>query len=374
MDEQRHNANTSADDSSAPVRLRLDAVSKTFPQRGGQGTVTAVDAVSLDIHSGEFVTLLGPSGCGKTTTLRLIAGFEMPTTGRILLEGQDISNQPPNKRDMALVFQNYALFPHMSVFDNIAYGLQTRGLRREQIRDKVHSALELMSLTGLERRRPNQLSGGQQQRVALARSLVMEPRILLFDEPLSNLDAKLRVQMRSEIHRLQRRLHITSIYVTHDQVEAMALSDRIVVMNEGRVEQMGSPEDIYRCPRTRFVAGFIGRANFIEAQVASSHGGRARLNLLGRDVELPVSFEVRAGMDVVCVLRPEALTLHDDPALPQVRIEQAMYLGSEIEYIVSLDEQSLVVVENDPRTSRMFAEGSTVGLDLIAEVVHLLPN
>jgi iron(III) transport system ATP-binding protein len=374
VDEHRHNTNTSADDSGAPVRLRLDAVSKVFPQRGGQGTVTAVDAVSLDIHSGEFVTLLGPSGCGKTTTLRLIAGFEMPTTGRILLDGQDISNQPPNKRDMALVFQNYALFPHMSVFDNIAYGLQTRGLRREQIRDKVHGALELMSLTGLESRRPNQLSGGQQQRVALARSLVMEPRILLFDEPLSNLDAKLRVQMRSEIHRLQRRLHITSIYVTHDQVEAMALSDRIVVMNEGRVEQMGSPEDIYRCPMTRFVAGFIGRANFIEAQIASSHGGRARLNLLGRDVELPVSFEARAGMNVVGVLRPEALTLHDDPVLPQVRIEQAMYLGSEIEYIVSLDGQSLVVVENDPRTSRMFAEGSIVGLDLIAEVVHLLPH
>ncbi|MCC6891981.1 MAG: ABC transporter ATP-binding protein, partial [Anaerolineae bacterium] len=218
----------------AQVRLKLESIVKAFPDRSGNSVVRAVDDVSLNIHNGEFLTLLGPSGCGKTTTLRLIAGFEMPTSGRILLEGKDITPQPPNKRDMALVFQNYALFPHMSVFDNVAYGLQTRGLPSKQIKDKVQAALNMIGLEGLGDRRPNQLSGGQQQRVALARSLVMEPRILLFDEPLSNLDAKMRVQMRSEIHLLQRRLGITSIYVTHDQIEAMALSDRIVVMNKGK--------------------------------------------------------------------------------------------------------------------------------------------
>ncbi|MFQ3566655.1 MAG: ABC transporter ATP-binding protein [Aggregatilineales bacterium] len=358
---------------STAVRLRLKNVSKLFAQRGGDGTVAAVDDVSLDIYSGEFVTLLGPSGCGKTTTLRLIAGFETPTSGTILLDGQDITLQPPNKRDMALVFQNYALFPHMSVYDNIAYGLQTRGMRKQEIRRKVDEALSLMGLSGLGARRPNQLSGGQQQRVALARSLVMEPAILLFDEPLSNLDAKLRVQMRGEIHRLQRRLNITSIYVTHDQIEAMALSDRIVVMNAGKIEQIGTPEMIYRHPSTRFVADFIGRANFLEVPVEAGANGTLRVHVLGRSIAAPANFDHHAAGSVVAMLRPEALSLREDPALPQALVEQTMYLGSEVEYMVRIDEQVLVVVDNDPRANRIFPEGQTVGVDFIAEALHLLP-
>ena len=356
------------------AQLRLENIVKAFPDRGGSGTVRAVDDIALDIHRGEFLTLLGPSGCGKTTTLRLIAGFEMPTSGRILLNGQDITSQAPNKRDMALVFQNYALFPHMSVFNNVAYGLQTRGMPRRQIEDKVRESLRLIGLEGLEDRRPNQLSGGQQQRVALARSLVMEPSILLFDEPLSNLDAKLRVQMRSEIHRLQRRLGITSIYVTHDQVEAMALSDRIAIMNKGKIEQIGSPQDIYRCPTSRFVADFIGRANFIETSVAALQDDVAQIQIFGKAITLPVSFAAVPNTHVIAMLRPEALTLHDDPSLPQALVEQAMYLGSEVEYMVNLNDQVLVVVDNDPRTNRVFAEGQHVGVDFVAEAVHLLPR
>jgi iron(III) transport system ATP-binding protein len=356
------------------IRLKLENIVKTFPDRSGSSVVRAVDDVSLNIHNGEFLTLLGPSGCGKTTTLRLIAGFEMPTSGRILLEGQDITPQPPNKRDMALVFQNYALFPHMSVFDNVAYGLQTRGLPHNQIKDKVQAALSTIGLQGLGDRRPNQLSGGQQQRVALARSLVMEPRILLFDEPLSNLDAKLRVQMRSEIHLLQRRLGITSVYVTHDQIEAMALSDRIVVMNKGKIEQIGTPEDVYHYPTTRFVADFIGRANFLPVNVEAAQANVARVSVLGKTLEVPARFDLSPKAAVTAMLRPEALSLHQDETLPQADIEQAMYLGTEIEYIVTLNGQRLTIVDNDPRRQHMFAEGQSVGVDFIPEAVHLLPE
>ncbi|MBZ0277479.1 MAG: ABC transporter ATP-binding protein, partial [Anaerolineae bacterium] len=323
---------------------------------------------------GEFLTLLGPSGCGKTTTLRLIAGFEMPSSGQILLDGKDITNQPPNKRDMAMVFQSYALFPHMTVFDNIAYGLHIRKLSRSEIKEKVERTLELMSLKGLGERRPNELSGGQQQRVALARSLVMEPRVLLFDEPLSNLDAKLRVQMRSEIHALQRRLSITSVYVTHDQVEAMALSDRIVVMNQGRIDQMGTPDEIYRRPATRFVADFIGRANFLETRASAVDDGRATVTLLGQTVAVSAAGSPRSGDTLIAVLRPEALKLRADSQLQQGLVEQAMYLGSEVEYHVRVGEQVMVVVENDPRASHIFREGETVGVDFIPDVVHLLPG
>lgn len=356
------------------IRLKLENIVKEFPDRSGKGAVRAVDGVSLDIHKGEFLTLLGPSGCGKTTTLRLIAGFEIPTSGHILLESQDITTQPPNKRDMALVFQNYALFPHMSVFDNVAYGLQTRGMPRDQIKDKVQTALTMIGLQGLGDRRPNQLSGGQQQRVALARSLVMEPRILLFDEPLSNLDAKLRVQMRSEIHLLQRRLGITSIYVTHDQVEAMALSDRIVVMNKGKIEQIGTPEEVYRCPTTRFVADFIGRANFLPITLETRQGNKAHISILGKHVEVLALFDLSSSTSVTAMLRPEALFLRKDETLPQGNVEQAMYLGTEIEYVVTLNGHRLIVVDNDPRRQEMFAEGQSIGVDFIAEAVHLLPE
>ena len=355
-------------------RLILQEVSKTFPQREGKGLVHAVDKVSLEIPQGEFLTLLGPSGCGKTTTLRLIAGFEVATSGKIFLAGKDITNNAPNKRNMAMVFQSYALFPHMTVFDNIAYGLQIRGLPRKVIEQNVNHTLELIGLTDLGKRRPNELSGGQQQRVALARSLVMEPEVLLFDEPLSNLDAKLRVQMRSEIHSLQRRLNVTSVYVTHDQVEAMALSDRIVVMNQGQIEQIGSPKEIYRRPISRFVADFIGRANFLPVQVTSASNGQVTVNLLNQNVDVPLDNLPAVDTSMTALLRPEGLTLRDDASLKQGLVLQAMYLGAEVEYIVEVDQQQLVVVDNDPRASHIFAEGQTVGVDFVHETVHLLKD
>jgi iron(III) transport system ATP-binding protein len=352
--------------------LKLDHVSKQFQDRGGSGMVLAVDDVTLEIKSGEFVTLLGPSGCGKTTTLRMIAGFENPTQGHIYLDGQEITHLAPNKRDMALVFQNYALFPHMSVFDNVAYGLQTQRVPKDKIRERVRDVLSMMSLSGMEERRPNQLSGGQQQRVALARALVTEPRILLFDEPLSNLDAKLRVQMRSEIHSLQRRLDITSVYVTHDQIEAMALSDQIIIMNQGRVEQRGKPEEIYRFPRSRFVADFIGRANFVSTCVEAAANGRCQVELFGEQVTNVALPDFMQPGPAVAMIRPEALKLRRDSSLPQGRIEQAMYLGAEVEYIVSLQGQPLVVVDNDPG-SEVFDEGQQVGVAFVREALHLLP-
>jgi iron(III) transport system ATP-binding protein len=354
------------------IRLRLENLVKSFPARGGGGVVHAVDDVSLDIRTGEFVTLLGPSGCGKTTTLRLIAGFELPTAGSIRLDGKDITNVPPNRRDMALVFQNYALFPHMSVTDNVAYGLQTRGLKRVEIARRVKEMLGSMGLGGLGERRPNQLSGGQQQRVALARCLVMQPRILLFDEPLSNLDAKLRVQMRAEIHGLQRRMNITSVYVTHDQIEAMALSDRIIVMNAGKIEQSGTPQEIYHLPRTRFVADFIGRANFLPAEIRAITGESAEVELLGRRMPVKNSFGHTSGAAVSAMLRPETLELADDPSLPQVTVVQAMYLGSETEYVVQAGDELLTVVDTSLRLDNMFSEGQQVGLKFDGSSVHLL--
>lgn len=351
----------------------LENISKIFQQREGQGEVRAVDDVSLTIREGEFLTLLGPSGCGKTTTLRLISGFEMPTAGRILLDGKDISNRPPNKRDMAMVFQSYALFPHMSVYKNVAYGLRVQRVSGREVKERVERVLDLMGLKGLGGRRPHELSGGQQQRVALARSLVVEPRVLLFDEPLSNLDAKLRVQMRSEIRKIQRRLNITSVYVTHDQVEAMALSDRIVVMNQGKIEQMGSPEEIYRRPTTRFVADFIGRANFLDATIENAHEFMADVVILGQRTRVELDFEPVEGQTLTAVLRPEALTLKEDSSLIQGVIEQAMYLGTSIEYFVTVEGQRLIVVETDAPDGTVHEEGKSIGVTFVPGAVHLLP-
>lgn len=352
--------------------LTLKNLVKTFPQRDGQGEVRAVDDVSLNINSGEFVTLLGPSGCGKTTTLRLISGFEMPTAGTILLDGKNISHMPPNKRDMAMVFQSYALFPHMNVEDNISYGLQTSGMAKDAIKKKVAESLAMMGLDTLGKRRPNELSGGQQQRVALARSLVMEPRVLLFDEPLSNLDAKLRIQMRSEIRRIQRDLGITSIYVTHDQIEAMSMSDRIVVMNQGKIDQVGSPVEIYRRPKTRFVADFIGRANFIPTTIEAVEGDQVTVKLLGHTLTAPMENPPAAGTEVTAVLRPETMHVAPQPEHCEAVVEQAMYLGAEVEYILNIDGHSMAVIESGMQTSRIFAEGQTVGVSFDDNAVHLL--
>jgi iron(III) transport system ATP-binding protein len=340
----------------------------------------AVDHVDIEIEKGELVTLLGPSGCGKTTTLRLIAGFEFPTQGTIRLDGQVINQEPPHKRDMSMVFQSYAIFPHLSVYENTAYGLNVHRLPRDQVRERVARALELVELTGLENRAPNQLSGGQQQRVALARALVMEPKVLLMDEPLSNLDAKLREQMRTEIRRIQKRLGITSVYVTHDQVEAMTLSDRVVVMHEGKIEQIGTPSEIYRQPQTRFVADFIGRANFVTGLVHRRLDGQLLLDALGTRLTVLAPTAPREsggfeeGQQVVVVVRPEMVEI--DPAEAQVEgtVRRATYLGNIIEYDVEVAGELLALVENDPRRATVHPEGTTVGLRLLEDCLYVLPR
>ena len=353
----------------------LEDVVKIFAARGGSGEVTAVDHVSLEIERGELVTLLGPSGCGKTTTLRLIAGFEFPTKGTILLDGTVINNEPPHKRDMSMVFQSYAIFPHLSVYENMAYGLKVQRRPKDEVRERVARALDLVELTGLENRAPNQLSGGQQQRVALARALVMEPKVLLMDEPLSNLDAKLREQMRTEIRLIQKRLGITSVYVTHDQVEAMTLSDRIVVMHEGRIEQIGPPPEIYRQPRTRFVADFIGRANFVEATVRDSVNGQLVVEALGTTMTVSAPSDAfKEGQSVSLVVRPEMVELEQPEAQVEGTVRIANYLGDVVEYEVEVGGQLLSLVENDPRHTTIHPEGETIHLRFLEDCLYVLPE
>jgi len=363
------------------VLLELKNISKHFPSRDGAGEVRAVDDVSIDIDRGEFVTLLGPSGCGKTTTLRLIAGFEFPTYGDMLLDGVNINEQPPNRRDMAMVFQSYAIFPHLNVFENIAYGLKIKRLSGQEIKRKVATVLELTELIGLENRAPNQLSGGQQQRVALARALVMEPKVLLFDEPLSNLDAKLRVQMRSEIRRIQQNLGITSVYVTHDQDEAMVLSDKIVIMNRGRIQQVGSAVGIYRRPHNRFVADFIGRANFLPVTVVQHDASGWVVEFLG--VKTPVSTSaddtLRPGQPAILLVRPESLRLSVEPTAGEgvtlaTTVRRTSYLGSVVEYDLELQGQMVTAIRHDPSEVDLHPVGSVVYAQLLPDNVYLLPE
>ncbi|ASJ09535.1 spermidine/putrescine ABC transporter ATP-binding protein [Thermococcus siculi] len=284
------------------VDVKLENIVKTF------GETVALKGIDLHIKAGELFTLLGPSGCGKSTTLRIIAGLDFPDSGTIYFGDEEVTYLPSSKRGAVLVFQNYALWPHMSVFDNVAYGLKLRKLPKEEIRKKVEWALELVKLKGFEDRYPTQLSGGQQQRVAIARALVVEPKVLLLDEPLSNLDAKLRLEMRSEIRRIQRELGITVIYVTHDQEEAMAISDRIAVMNVGTVEQVGTPKEIYETPRTEFVASFMGKTNVIPAKVVERNGDRVTVEFEG--IRLDGLHYTEKSDDVVIVIRPERIKLH----------------------------------------------------------------
>ncbi len=284
------------------VSVRLDNVTKRF------GEVVAADKITLTIRHGEFFTFLGPSGCGKTTTLRIIAGLEYPDEGRLFFNGKDVTDDPPYKRNTGMVFQNYALWPHMTVFDNIAYGLKIRKLPKEEIRKRVLEILDLVKLKGLENRYPTQLSGGQQQRVALARALVIEPAVLLLDEPLSNLDAKLRIEMREEIKRIQKKLGITTIYVTHDQEEAMVISDRIAVMNRGKIMQVDAPKDLYRRPRNLFVASFLGRCTILKGVVKEIEGDLVTLitrNLVIKGIRPSKDLRMREGEEAVAVIRPQ---------------------------------------------------------------------
>jgi iron(III) transport system ATP-binding protein len=355
--------------------LQLTEVSRTYGKR-----VKAVDALTLAVEQGEFFSLLGPSGCGKTTTLRLVAGLETPDAGEIAYQGVVVASRarrvfvPPEKRHMGMVFQSYAIWPHLTVFENVAYGLRVRGVGGDALHRRVTDVLALVGLGGYEPQFPSQLSGGEQQRVALARAIVIEPRVLLFDEPLSNLDAKLRVQMRLEIRGLQRRLGITTVYVTHDQEEAMAVSDRIVVMDRGSVVQQGSAEDLYYRPASRFVAGFIGRVNLVPGTVARAADGTVAVAALG--TILPVTQELRAGDAVQLVLRPEAITIASDgdPGSVRAKVVSRTFLGEKVEYLFDCGGTILQSVRYDAGPRDVVPEGAEVSLHLLTEGLSVLPG
>jgi len=354
--------------------LVLKGLAKVFGT--GKDAVTAVDNVNVEVKEGELVTLLGPSGCGKTTTLRMIAGFELPTSGEILIDGEDVSTTPPNRRPTTMVFQNYALFPHLTVFENIAYGLKIRRDSGQNIRKKTGEIMRLVGLKGLGERSPAQLSGGQQQRVSLARSLVMEPKVLLLDEPLSNLDAKLRVSTRLEIRKLQQRVGITSVYVTHDQEEAMTLSDRVVIMHQGKIMQIGTPQEIYAQPVDRFVADFIGKANFLEGRVGSmASRDEIELDIMGKKFQVSgQKGSFSEGERVLLVLRPESVTL--EPKKPNTltgRVREAVYLGSQMVYEIEVAKSVLTVEITNPQEHMVFEEGDEVTITFQEKSLHILP-
>jgi len=350
--------------------IELVGIVKEFNSNGD--VVQAVAGVDLEIGVGEFFSLLGPSGCGKTTTMRMIAGFEEPTRGEVKLYGKSVLGVPPNKRDVNMVFQSYALFPHMSVFENVAFGLRRKGVAKDEVTRRVGEIIETVGLAGREKRRPRELSGGQQQRVALARALVNRPRALLLDEPLGALDLKLRQAMQVELKRIQREVGITFIYVTHDQSEALTMSDRIAVMNEGRVEQLGSPRAIYEHPATRFVAGFIGTSNLLSGDIMSLSGDRAViLSGDGQHIEVPLrrGLSVAAGRQVDLTVRPEKIGIKLDAAdcgACRLRgtVTEVVYLGTSTNYnvLTSTGAEVTVFVQNSNNADDLAARGQQVWL------------
>jgi len=351
--------------------IRLIGLTKRFAD------VTAVDHVDLEIDAGEFFSLLGPSGCGKTTTLRMIAGFEQPSEGRILLDGTDVAYTPPHKRNVNTVFQNYALFPHLDVFDNVAFGLRRAKRPKSEVKERAQQALELVQLSGFEGRKPSQLSGGQQQRVALARALVLNPSVLLLDEPLGALDAKLRKTLQIELKTLQREVGITFIYVTHDQEEALTMSDRLAVMHGGKVEQIGGPQDVYEDPETLFVADFLGVSNLMDATAFGAHDGRCRVRA--------DTFELAAGSGVIdvtgpakIVIRPERVRLEPREAesgpnrLPGM-VERLVYVGSAVQVIVRVATgEVLQVLVPNSGTALPYEQGTPVQVHLPVDALRVL--
>ena len=347
--------------SARAAAVALHGITKRFPGAGKAAEpVTAVDAIDLEIADGEFFSLLGPSGCGKTTTLRMIAGFEYPTAGSIRIFGDEVGLEPPNKRPVNTVFQSYALFPHMTVADNIAFGLQMQGVDKAETDRRVAEVIDLVQLQGREQRKPKQLSGGQQQRVALARALVNHPKVLLLDEPLGALDLKLRQAMQVELKQLQERVGITFVYVTHDQEEALTMSDRIAVMDGGRLLQVGTPQEIYDRPRTRFVADFIGDTNLLAATVVDP--GTARL---GDGSPIRIATDRPEGSAVTVAIRPEQVGLRDpdhprDPALDAIHghVERLTFLGNATLYDV--------VADGDPSLRILVRQGNAPGIEHFA--------
>ena len=327
--------------------------------------------IDLDIMDKEFITFLGPSGCGKTTTLRIIGGFIQPKEGDVFFGGVRINDLPPYKREVNTVFQRYALFPHLNVYENVEFGLKIAKVPEKERRQSVKEMLKLVGLSGYDRRHINQLSGGQQQRVALARALVVEPGVLLFDEPLSNLDAKLRVSMRTEIRRIQQEVGITAIYVTHDQSEAMALSDQIIIMNKGVVAQIGTPQEIYFHPVSEFVADFIGEANFLRGKVLALEGNTATLAIEGETAHVEATRPVSVGEEVTMVLRPESATLTEDRGLP-CKVEVSCFMGSYQNYHVRVGETLVKLTEYNPKNKRIFAQGENCFVHFDANATHIL--
>ncbi len=357
------------------IGVRIAGISKRYRHRV-KGEIYAARDVVLDVAPGEFLTLLGPSGCGKTTTLRIVAGFEMPDAGSVHFGGEDVTGQPANQRNIGFVFQNYALFPHLSIFENVAYGLRVRGRDEAAIAREVGAVLALVGLAGYEQQFSAQLSGGEQQRVALARAIVIRPRVLLFDEPLSNLDAKLRVQMRQEIRALQRRLAITTLYVTHDQEEAMAVSDRIAVMNQGSVVQEGSAADLYHRPATDFVAKFVGRVNSVPGRVAAIVDGCPTIDALGTALParaLPPGIDVGAAVQLM--VRPEAVAIvaaDAADALPAT-VAGCTFLGEKTEYELAVGGTTLQALRYNADPAAALSVGAAVGVRLSRDALTVLP-
>ena len=358
--------------------VKLVALTKRF-----EG-VTAVDGIDLTVASGEFFSLLGSSGCGKTTTLRMVAGFEQPTSGQILLDGEDMAGRPPNKRNVNTVFQSYALFPHLKVYDNIAFGLKRAHVDRSEIRRRVAEAVELVELTGLEKRKPAQLSGGQQQRVALARALVLKPAVVLLDEPLGALDAKLRRSLQIELKALQEQIGLTFIYVTHDQEEALTMSDRLAVMNRGRIEQLGPPMEVYSEPATTFVADFLGLSNILDGQAHGPSGEGCRITVGDFELQALCGDLARQGPTKV-LIRPERVRLEARDAagdggptrpnrLPGM-IERVVYLGSSHQVFVRLaGGEQLRAVMQDTGDAPGYAPGDPVSVHLPEQALRVLAD
>ena len=357
-----------------PVGISLERVSKRFDHRV-KGEVYAVRDVSLEVRPAELLTLLGPTGCGKTTTLRMIAGFQEPDAGRIMIGGQDVTRLMANERNIGFVFQSYALFPHLSVFENVAYGLRVQRQAEGPITGAVTEVLALVGLAGYERQMPHQLSGGEQQRVALARAIVIKPRVLLFDEPLSNLDARLRVQMRGEIQRLQKTLGITSVYVTHDQEEAMAISDRIAVMHQGVVVQEGSAETLYHRPASEFVAAFIGRTNLLRGRVVAASAGSMEVDVQGHRVRVAAGDVPRVpGAPVTLVVRPETLGFsRSGQGLPGTVVART-FLGEKLEYQVRVGTETLQVTLYGSGAAGAPGPGEAVMLEIPSTGLWLLDS
>jgi spermidine/putrescine transport system ATP-binding protein len=350
----------------ADYDIRLIGLTKRFDD------VVAVDGISLDIERGSFSALLGPSGCGKTTTLRMIGGFEEPTEGRIELGGADVARLPPYKRDVNTVFQSYALFPHLSIFENVAFGLRRRGVKSTELRRRVVEALELVGLAGLERRKPRQLSGGQQQRIALARALVNRPRVLLLDEPLGALDLKLRKEMQLELKRIQHEVGITFVHVTHDQEEAMTMADRIVIMNGGRIEQLGTPSELYESPHTAFVAGFLGVSNLLEGTVDGD--GRVRL-ADGTVVQAPRQTLAGRSGTVQIGVRPEKLRIGEGEANTlSGTVTESAYIGVSTQYILDTPAGPVTVYVQNDRPGGQVATGERLTLSWSPESTFVVDS